>query len=158
MSQMAGGRAASRFGIWFRTLRAARTGCAGRAAWRARGRARCRAAGFLLRFRPPTSEAQTHTHARANELKKGHAMVAAAAVVQAPKRTFVPQDLDLADWSQIEPVGKRLLERPINSAAELERWLVDASELAAVVDEYGSRRYIDKSCHTDDKEIERRFL
>jgi oligoendopeptidase F len=85
-------------------------------------------------------------------------MVAAAAVVQAPKRTFVPQDLDLADWSQIEPVGKRLLERPINSAAELERWLVDASELAAVVDEYGSRRYIDKSCHTDDKEIERRFL
>ena len=85
-------------------------------------------------------------------------MVAAAADVQAPKRTFVPQDLDLADWSQIEPVGKRLLERPINSAAELERWLVDASELAAVVDEYGSRRYIDKSCHTDDKEIERRFL
>src|SRR5688572_18169894 len=85
-------------------------------------------------------------------------MVAAATAVATPKRQFVPQDLDAADWAQIEPVGKRLLERPINSVADLEKWLLDVSELSAVIDEYGSRRYIDKSCHTEDKQIEQRFL
>ncbi len=36
--------------------------------------------------------------------------------------------------------------------------LLDFSELASVVEEYGSRRYIDKSCHTDDAKIEARFM
>jgi oligoendopeptidase F len=87
-------------------------------------------------------------------------MVAPAAPVVAapPKRLFVPHDLDVADWSKIEPVGKKLLDRPINSVTDLEKWLLDVSELSAVIDEYGSRRYIDKSCHTEDKAIEQRFL
>ena len=79
-------------------------------------------------------------------------------VATAPKRNYVPQNLDLADWSQIEPLGKELLDRPINSPADLEKWLLDFSELNSVIDEYGSRRYIDKSCHTEDKEIEKAFL
>jgi oligoendopeptidase F len=41
---------------------------------------------------------------------------------------------------------------------QLTGWLVDFSELASVVDEYGSRRYIDKSCHTDDEAIKKRFM
>lgn len=73
-------------------------------------------------------------------------------------RRFVPASLDCADWSQIEPVGKQLLDRPIHSPAELEAWLADYSELTAAVDEYGSRRYIDKSCHTDNDAIEKAFL
>ncbi len=80
------------------------------------------------------------------------------ATAEAPNRQFVPKQLDVADWAQIEPLGRRLLERAIGSSAELEKWLLDASELSAVIDEYGSRRYIDKSCHTEDKDIERRFL
>jgi oligoendopeptidase F len=83
---------------------------------------------------------------------------AIAAPVAPPKRQFVPQTFDVSDWSQIEPLAKELIDRPINSAAELEKWLLDASELNAVLDEYGSRRYIDKSCHTEDKEIEKAFL
>jgi oligoendopeptidase F len=88
-------------------------------------------------------------------------MVATAAPAVAaapPKRQFVPQALDVADWSKIEPVGKKLLDRQINSVTDLEKWLLDVSELSAVIDEYGSRRYIDKSCHTEDKAIEQRFL
>jgi len=73
-------------------------------------------------------------------------------------RSFVPANIDPADAAQLEPLYQRLLDRPIASTAELERWLADVSELSAVVDEYGSRRYIDKSCHTDDAEIEKRFL
>jgi oligoendopeptidase F len=79
-------------------------------------------------------------------------------VATAPKRQFVPQDLDVADWSAIEPLGKELLNRAINSPADLEKWLLDFSELNSVIDEYGSRRYIDKSCHTEDKQIEEAFL
>jgi oligoendopeptidase F len=81
-------------------------------------------------------------------------MVAAVA----PKRQFVPQNIDLSDWSQIEPLAKQLQERSINSAPELEKWLLDFSELYSAFDEYGSRKYIDKSCHTEDKQIEQAFL
>ncbi|MGE5608165.1 MAG: M3 family oligoendopeptidase [Bacillota bacterium] len=76
----------------------------------------------------------------------------------APTRSFVPQTLNVADFSRIEPLYKALLDRPIHSPGELEKWLADASELSAVIDEYGSRRYIDKSCHTEDPEIEKAFM
>jgi oligoendopeptidase F len=76
----------------------------------------------------------------------------------APPRQFVPKDLDVADWPQVQPLFDELRDRAIGSPAELERWLLDFSELSSIIDEYGARRYIDKSCHTDDKEIEKRFL
>jgi oligoendopeptidase F len=80
-------------------------------------------------------------------------------VATAPRaRSFVPAEFNVADWPQAEPLYRELLDRPINSADDLRRWLADFSELASVVDEYGTRRYIDKSCHTDDKEIEARYL
>ncbi len=40
----------------------------------------------------------------------------------------------------------------------MDRWLKDFSELTAVVDEVGSRRYIAKSCHTDDPGIEKAYM
>jgi oligoendopeptidase F len=76
----------------------------------------------------------------------------------APNRTFVPADLNVAEFSQLEPLFGQLLDRPLHTAAEAERWLADFSELASVIDEYGSRRYIDKSCHTDDLSIEKAYL
>ena len=84
----------------------------------------------------------------------------ATAVPAAPaaRRTFVPNDLDIADFSKIEPLYKALLDRPVETPEQLERWLRDLSELSAVIDEYGSRRYIDKSCHTDDEGIEKAYL
>jgi oligoendopeptidase F len=76
----------------------------------------------------------------------------------APVRHFVPEQIDLSDFEQIQPLYQKLLDRPLKSTGDLERWLLDFSELNSAVDEYGSRRYIDKSCHTDDKEIEKRFM
>jgi oligoendopeptidase F len=73
-------------------------------------------------------------------------------------RRFVPADLDIADVAQLTPIYRRLLDRPIVTVIELRRWLEDVSELSAAVDEFGQRRFIDKSCHTDDAEVERRFL
>ena len=75
-----------------------------------------------------------------------------------PKRTFVPADLNPAEFSQIEVLCRQLLDRPVETPQQLERWLLDWSELAAAVDEYGGRRYIEKSCHTDDPALEQAYL
>jgi oligoendopeptidase F len=79
-------------------------------------------------------------------------------VATAPQRNFVPKVLDLSDFSQIEPLYRQLLERPMDTTDQAMRWLADLSELTAAVDDYGARRYIDKSCHTDDPAIEKAFL
>ena len=79
-------------------------------------------------------------------------------VTPAPRRLFVPTDLDVSNVSQLVPLYEALLGRAVDTPEQLERWLNDVSELAAVVDEYGSRRYIDKSCHTDDPAVERAYL
>lgn len=73
-------------------------------------------------------------------------------------RNFVPQNLDVADFSQLEPLYHALIDRPIHSGNELEQWLLQASELSSVVDEFGSRRYIEKSCHTEDPRIEQAYM
>ena len=75
-----------------------------------------------------------------------------------PVRKFVPASFNPADWSQIKPLTDELLARDIPSPAALEAWLADLSELSAAVEEYGSRKYIDKSCHTDDAAIEKAYM
>src|SRR5207247_8283328 len=45
-------------------------------------------------------------------------------------RRFVPTGATMGEWAQIEPLFTRLRDRSINSADELERWLVDCSELS----------------------------
>src|SRR4051812_15772406 len=77
---------------------------------------------------------------------------------EAPGRRFVPKGLRVTDFTSVEPLYRELLSREIRSRAEMDKWLSDFSELTAVVDEVGSRRYIDKSCHTDDAEIEKAYM
>src|SRR5688572_23841480 len=70
-------------------------------------------------------------------------------VATAYPRKFVPADFDPSDLGHINTLYGALQHRALRSTAELERWLDDVSELSAVLDEFGARRYIDKSCHTD---------
>jgi oligoendopeptidase F len=75
-------------------------------------------------------------------------------------RKFVPQKIDLGDWPQIAPLFDKLesLAPQCQSAADLERWLLDWSELNAALDEEASRRYIAMTCHTDNAEAEKAYL
>jgi len=75
-------------------------------------------------------------------------------------RTFVPQSLDLGDWSHIKSQFDELERRApqIKSAPELEKWLLDWSELSAALDEESSRRYIAMTCHTDNADAEKAYL
>ncbi len=75
-------------------------------------------------------------------------------------RRFVPQDIDLGDWSRIQPLFEQLESRcaECQTAAELEQWLIDWSELSAALDEESSKRYIAMTCHTDSPEAEKAYL
>lgn len=75
-------------------------------------------------------------------------------------RRFVPAQIDLGDWTQIEPLFTRLEARlaTCHEARQLEQWLLDWGELCAALDEEGSRRYIAMTCHTDDPQAEQAYL
>src|SRR5215475_8585442 len=78
----------------------------------------------------------------------------------AKPRRFVPQNADLGDWPQIDPLFSQLESRAtqIKGVAELEAWLIDWSELSAALDEEASRRYIAMTCHTDNADAEKAYL
>ena len=64
-------------------------------------------------------------------------------------RVFVPADADLTDAATAVSLHEKLLEREVSSAGELERWLLDRSELEAVMDQAGSVLYARMTCQTD---------
>src|SRR5687768_14086751 len=75
-------------------------------------------------------------------------------------RKFVPQNANLGNWAEIEPLFNKLEERlrSLSSAQDLERWLLDWGELSAALDEESSKRYIAMTCHTDNSEAEKAYL
>jgi oligoendopeptidase F len=63
---------------------------------------------------------------------------------------FVPLAVDATRFETVEPYFKRMLERPVKTPQELEKWLVDRSELIAACGEARADLYISMSCDTDD--------
>lgn len=72
-------------------------------------------------------------------------------------RSFLPEDFTVTTWNKLEPYFKELLERPINSKSDLEKWLKDISELEAVVSEDACWRQINMTCDTENKALEEAF-
>jgi oligoendopeptidase F len=73
-------------------------------------------------------------------------------------RQFLPEDYTVTTWDSLEPYFKDLLDRPINSNADLEKWLHDMSELEAVVSEDACWRQIKMTCDTENKTLEEAFV
>ena len=71
----------------------------------------------------------------------------------ATQSDFVPADINAAKWSELEPLYKALLERPVGSFEDFEQWVIDRSELDAASSEARARLYIRMTCHTDDEAI-----
>ncbi|HEY9364330.1 MAG TPA: M3 family oligoendopeptidase [Chitinophagaceae bacterium] len=74
------------------------------------------------------------------------------------ERHFVPADFTITDWQALEPYFKELLDRPLNSKADLEKWMKDASELESIVSEDASWRQIKMTCDTENKKLEEAFV
>jgi oligoendopeptidase F len=77
--------------------------------------------------------------------------------IQKIPRSFLPEHFSVNTWDSLEPYFKELLERPLNSKSELEKWLKDSSELEAVVSEDACWRQIRMTCDTENKSLEEAF-
>ena len=74
-----------------------------------------------------------------------------------PIRKFVPEDLIIDSWDKIKSLFDNLVERKISSGKELEKWMLDRSELEAVLEEDMAWRYIKMNIDTTDKALGKRF-
>ncbi len=73
-------------------------------------------------------------------------------IIEKKSRHFIPQNL-IIRWENLEPLFNNLLHREINSAAQLEAWLKDRSELEAALEEDFAWRYIRMTCDTTDEKL-----
>ncbi|NUQ35377.1 MAG: M3 family oligoendopeptidase [Planctomycetaceae bacterium] len=79
-------------------------------------------------------------------------------VLQQYERQTLPRGFHPAGWDAIEPYLRELLDRNVVTVQELERWLLDWSELASVVQEEGTRRRTAKDRDTDNPAVDAEFL
>ena len=78
-------------------------------------------------------------------------------IPQRPARKFVAEDLVVDAWIKIESYFQDLLDREIQSVQELEKWMLDRSELEAVLEEEQAWRYIKMNIDTRDKDLGESF-
>ena len=74
-----------------------------------------------------------------------------------PIRKFVPENLIISSWDKIKSLFDNLVEREISSSLELEQWMLDQSELSAVLEEDMAWRYIKMNIDTTDKKLGEQF-
>ncbi|MET0636294.1 MAG: M3 family oligoendopeptidase [Chitinophagaceae bacterium] len=79
-----------------------------------------------------------------------------AAIKKLP-RNYLPESFVISDWPSLEPYFKELAERPITSVEDLKKWLLDISEVEAVVSEDACWRQIKMTGDTENKELEEAF-
>lgn len=73
-------------------------------------------------------------------------------------RHYLPSDFTVTTWEVLEPYFKELLDRPINSSTDMEKWLEDMSEVEAVISEDACWRQIKMTCDTENKALEEAFV
>ena len=84
-------------------------------------------------------------------------MESTIAIPTRPIRKFVPEDLIINSWDKIKSLFDNLVDREISNTLELEQWMLDQSELSAVLEEDMAWRYIKMNIDTTDKELGERF-
>ena len=72
-------------------------------------------------------------------------------------RTFLPEDLSIKNWAQIETYFEDLNTGAIDSVEDLKKWMLDRSELEAVLEENMAWRYIKMNIDTTDPELQKSF-
>ena len=83
-------------------------------------------------------------------------MELSANISKSPRR-YLPEDFTITTWDKLEPFFRELLERPLDSSSDLEKWLKDISELEAVISEDACWRQINMTCDTENKALEEAF-
>ena len=73
------------------------------------------------------------------------------------QRQFVKPDFNVTTWDALKPYFESLQNQSIQSAEDLEKWLIHYSELTAVVSENMAWRYIKMTCDTANTELRDSF-
>ena len=89
--------------------------------------------------------------------RKPSTVMSYSAAIEKRPRQFLPADFVISDWDALAPYFMALDERSISSVHELEQWLLDASELEAVISEEACWRQIKMTCDTENKTLEESF-
>jgi oligoendopeptidase F len=83
-------------------------------------------------------------------------MLHTSPVLQVPQRKprrFLPENFQLTNWESIKPFFDNLNKRSIRSAADLQRWFRDRSELESYLSENFAWRYIKMTCDTANEQL-----
>ena len=72
-------------------------------------------------------------------------------------RNFIPTSFTLSNWESVAPFYEDLISRNITTVAELEKWLIDRSELDAFVSENVGWKYIKMNIDTTNEELSKDF-
>ncbi|HOZ52629.1 MAG TPA: M3 family oligoendopeptidase, partial [Chitinophagaceae bacterium] len=73
--------------------------------------------------------------------------------IQKLKRNYIPNDFVITTWEPLKTYFEELTHREIPSKSELEKWLLDISEIQAVVSEDACWRQIKMTCDTENKSL-----
>jgi oligoendopeptidase F len=84
-------------------------------------------------------------------------MTVYSANIQKTPRHYLPENFTLTDWASLEPFFAELKDRSVQSKADLEQWLKDASEVEAAISEDACWRQIRWTCDTENKALEEAF-
>lgn len=81
----------------------------------------------------------------------------AASILTRPPRKFVGENFKVTTWEALKPYLDKLLERDLNSLADLKEWFLDRSEIEAVLSEDMGWRYIRMTCFTENEEYRKAY-
>ncbi len=74
--------------------------------------------------------------------------------IQRKPRQFVPENIHIQEWSDVQMYFEQLLQSEINSVKDLENWLQKRTELESVVGEDYRWKFVHQSCDTNNAEKE----
>ncbi|MEX2483191.1 MAG: M3 family oligoendopeptidase, partial [Brumimicrobium sp.] len=73
--------------------------------------------------------------------------------IERPERTFLPKEFKIEKWEDVEQYFIELEQRAISSKEDFKQWLLDQSELEAVLEENFAWRYIKMTINTKDEDL-----
>ncbi|MBL4625248.1 MAG: M3 family oligoendopeptidase, partial [Flavobacteriales bacterium] len=79
------------------------------------------------------------------------------AVLQREKRIFLPEEFVIDSWEALKPFFEELKSRELNSVLELEKWILERSEMDSVLEEDMAWRYIKMNIDTRDEALSKSY-
>ncbi|MFC1584468.1 M3 family oligoendopeptidase [Fibrobacterota bacterium] len=73
-------------------------------------------------------------------------------------RKFFGDDINLSDWSALEPLAKELIDRELKTPKDLAVWMSDFMQFENAVLEEGARLYINMTTDTGDQERDKAYV